>query len=349
METTKKAKSLLAKGVSKATNNLGELVVKPLKPIPENLYKYYSLMDYNIKGIYNNTIFFSQVHLLNDILEGNFKNLWNFETFKDDSLIEEIHKEKIINTTDYEKEFLEIRGIFSACEDYKNDLLWVHYTQESGYCLEINTHELLNYLEQQHKNDYWFYPINYPQNLSPLPFDNYIELYEENHGNFIRNYIDINLPIFYTLSTKEHHWHYEKEWRILLRSKKFNYIVSPTQIIDDKSKEIENKEKKGGNIEISDKVIEKVILAPHFFNNSRFNHYYYNKDLGVELFHFKNNDEGKLAYDFLNVINQKYPNNIYQVDKILQNNVLQREISKSIEIIDISESYVKTVRKEIKQ
>lgn len=349
METTKKAKSLLAKGVSKATNNLGELVVKPLKPIPENLYKYYSLMDYNIKGIYNNTIFFSQVHLLNDILEGNFKNLWNFDTFKDNLSIEEAHKKQITNTTEYEKKFLENRGIFSACEDYKNDLLWVHYTQESGYCLEINTHELLNYLEQQHKNDYWFYPINYPQNLSPLPFDNYIELYEENHGNFIRNFIDINLPIFYTLSTKEHHWHYEKEWRILLRSKKFNYIVSPTQIIDDKSKEIENKKKIGGNIEIPNKVIKKVILAPHFFNNSRFNHYDYNKDLGVELFHFKNNDEGKKAYDFLNAINQKYPNSIYQVDKIVQNNVLKREISKSIEIIDISESYVKIVRKEIKQ
>src|SRR5690606_14930872 len=108
METTKKAKSLLVKGVSKATNNLGKLVIEPLKPIPENLYKYYSLMDYNTKGINNNTIFFSQVHLLNDILEGNFKNLWNFDTFKDDSLILKSHKEKIINTTDYEKEFLEI-------------------------------------------------------------------------------------------------------------------------------------------------------------------------------------------------------------------------------------------------
>lgn len=346
-KTTKKPDSILAKEVSKATNNLGELVIEPLKPIPENLYKYYSLMDYNIKGINNNTIFFSQVHLLNDILEGNFKNLWNFDTFKNNDAIQKDIKEQIINTTKYEEEFLKNRGIFSICEDYKNDLLWVHYTQESGYCLEINTHELLNCLEQQHKNDYWFYPINYPKSLSPLPFDDYLELYEENHGNFIRKYIDINLPIFYTLSTKEHHWHYEKEWRILLRSKKFNYIVSPTQIIGDKSKEIENKEKKGGNIEIPNKVIKKVILAPHFFKNSRFNHYDYDKDSGVELFHFINNYEGKLAYDFLNVINQKYPNNIYQVDKIVQNNLLKREISKSIEIIDINESYIKVVRKEI--
>ena len=49
---------------------------------PEKLYKFYALNDYSVKSIENGTIFFSPNNLLNDVLEGNFELLWDFESFK---------------------------------------------------------------------------------------------------------------------------------------------------------------------------------------------------------------------------------------------------------------------------
>lgn len=339
-----KAKPLILKDTLKATLQNKKLHITSLLDEPNTLYKYYSLKSYNISGIENNSIYFSQVNLLNDILEGDFEKLWNFEDFnKNDNFISD-HKKYIINNIEtYKKEILQYRSIFSMCDNYKNDLLWVHYTQESGYCLEIDKNELINFFKNKYNGDFWFYPIHYPQNLEQINFNKHVA--HEKHQEGTKGEIKIELPVFYGLSTKEHHWHYEREWRILLRNRKFNYITNPTQIIDDTCKEIEEKENKGGNIEIPNGVIKKIILAPRFFNNARFN--IYKKQNNIETFHFKNNEEGRLSYKLLKAIYKKHPNTIYQINKTIKKNILEREITTSIHIIDIQESYVKIIREEI--
>ncbi len=106
------------------TNISGVVDVDIKIPTPKNLYKYYSLNKNSVSGLENSTMFFSQANLLNDILEGNFEILWDFEKFKKSDLTQE-HKSFIIkNISTYKEKFLSWRGIFSMTNNLKNELLW---------------------------------------------------------------------------------------------------------------------------------------------------------------------------------------------------------------------------------
>lgn len=144
----------------------------------------------------------------------------------------------------------------------------------------------------------------------------------------------------YSLAVKEAHWKYEKEWRLLINHQKFNYISDPNHILSDESKKDENNKTIGNNLEIERDIITKVILAPRFFNNNRFNkHELLDRD--IEVFNFKLDGEGQKAYKLLKNLHKHYPASIYQINKVTNDNFIEREITTKIEIIDISEYYIK--------
>ena len=306
--------------------------------VPKNLYKYYALNEYSVNGIKNGTIFFSPNNLLNDVLEGNFEILWGFENFKNNENILQDFRDRITNgASDYKKDFLRWRGVFSMSEDFKNELLWIHYTNESGFCLEFDTKKLENYFKTNIGNDHtYFFPISYNNPVTQIDFNNYI-YFDEKKDN---QNIDALLPIMYCLAVKENHWEYEKEWRLLINNQNFNYVSDVNQIIDDKTKADENGKTKGNNLQIDRTLITKVILAPRFFNNNRFNKHEI-LERGFEVYNFKINEEGNYAKQLLKNIFEHFPNCIFQIDKVVTTqNIVGREITTRIEIIDISESYI---------
>ena len=91
----------------KLTNNGKQIDVDVKLEIPKTLYKFYALNDYNIKGVENGTIFFSPNNLLNDVLEGNFELLWDFENFKtNDNINLDFRKAITNNNHNFKIDFL---------------------------------------------------------------------------------------------------------------------------------------------------------------------------------------------------------------------------------------------------
>ena len=316
--------------------NIKKIEIDIKLDIPKKLYKYYSLSNYSLKGLKNSTIYFSHPHLLNDVMDGNFM-LWNFTDF-----LKNFKKE---NESDIEEAlngltepFLKSRGIFSLSDNYKNELLWVHYTNEQGYCIEFETEKLRKGLEKDRKeHEIYFFPISYGD-LKQINFKDYI--IKSILPKTQEIYIDANLPILYSFAQKDKFWTYENEWRFLLNDNKFNKISYPITIINDEQKEDEDNKKNGGNIEFHNEIISKIILAPLFFNNTRFNKSEFVEE-DLRTYNFKNNNSGKLAQEFLDLLKSQFNDKIYQVDKIVKDGIVMREIIYKIEIIDINEKNIK--------
>jgi hypothetical protein len=331
---------ILRNVIFKFTDSLGQIEVNTYLDEPEKLYKYYSLSDYSLKSLKKNTIYFSHANLLNDVMDGNFM-LWDMNDFikqynEDKEIKSDISKESILKQIT--KPFLECRGVFSLCDTYKNELIWAHYTNETGYCIEFETKKLKkNINENRKENDCYFFPISYG-NLQQINFSEYIHC--ENEFETKRKTVNAMLPILYCFAQKENSWKYENEWRFLLRDKKFNSISFPIEIINDELNKIEKFRKSGGNIKIKKNIISKVILAPLFFNNSRFNKVEITNS-NLLIYNFKDDISGKTAKEFLEILKYNFKNKIYQIDKIIKDKVVVREIKYKIEIIDICEGFVK--------
>ena len=125
-----------------------DIELNPNFKIPDKLYKYYNLNNNSLDVLKNSTIHFSHSFTMNDIMDGNFI-LWEMEDFVIDMMKRHNipKEEKISNQKSiiryFSDEFLKNIGIFCCCENYVNDLLWSHYTNEKGFCIEIDRKELL--------------------------------------------------------------------------------------------------------------------------------------------------------------------------------------------------------------
>ena len=64
----------------KFVNTNGEISVNVKIEIPKKLYKYYSIDKNSNSSMKNSSLFFSQAHLLNDVMDGNF-SLWNLNEY----------------------------------------------------------------------------------------------------------------------------------------------------------------------------------------------------------------------------------------------------------------------------
>lgn len=327
----------------------GNIKIELSEKIPNRLYKYYSVSKYAINGLKNKTLYFSHVHLLNDVMDGNFM-LWDVKKFIADLISQ---RQGVDNENDiYEevknltKPFLKNKGVLSLSNTYKNELIWVHYTNERGYCLELETDKLLESVrENRNEKDVLFFPVSY-DSLKQIDFAEYItsELIPKN-DEFMTNKVNANLPILYCFAQKDKFWKYEKEWRLLINDKIFKSIEFPLTMMNDEEKTAENKGKSSGNVEIEKKAISKIILAPLFFNNERFNKSSINGT--TTTFHFKANEDGKMIKEFLQTLKSDFNNKIYQIEKFIKDKRIARDIKYKIKIVRINEQSVDIMKSEI--
>lgn len=301
--------------------------------LPQTLYKYYSLSDRAVESIENQTIHFGHAFSMNDLMDGNFL-LWDFDSFLETFMFEleipssekkDVHVSLLKKLSD---EFLKYLGYFCLCENYMNDLLWTHYTAERGYCLEFDREKLLdNFKEYQH----YFFPVNY-SDLKMINFQEYSDRIVT--GNKVS--VGANIPTFYSLANKEKFWSYEKEWRLVIRDESFTEMENPQVIISEEQKKIQSENLQSRNLKINKDLINKVILATLFFNNDRFNKVDRTAD-NTFRYQFVQDKNQKNLQKFLTILMTEFTDKIYQVEKIVSNDRIFRELKYQVEILDIND------------
>ena len=312
--------------------------------IPNFLYKYYSVNKYSLSNLKESTFHFSHAHSLNDLMDGNLKMMWDMKSFidkyrKDNKIpfsVKDFEIQKSIMHK-LEVEFLKFKGVFSLSETYKNELLWVHYTNENGYCIEIDTIEFDTFLKRKYHDDYHFFPIDY-EVLEQIDFNKYIlKTIKEVNGKNKKD-IDANIPIMYSFIRKDKFWSYEKEWRFVLRHKNFQQVYHPLEFVEESEHETSLNSKYYRNIKVSNHLIKKVILAPAFFNNERFSKLNFNHN-SIK-YHFNKSKSENETKEFLKLLYRDFNDIIYQVDKVVNKGVVGREICYQIVINEINNDYI---------
>lgn len=307
--------------------------------IPELTYKYYYFNSNSLNSIKNETIHFGHSFTMNDLMDGNFL-LWDFEDFLLDYMKErnldmnfkEFYHKNLIRTLS--RDFLKHVGYFCLRENFHNDLLWTHYTNERGFCVEYNTKELL---ENFKSLQMYFVPINYDE-LKQINFKkNSLKTIKNNKVN-----IEANIPLFYSLVNKEKFWSYEKEWRIIVRDEKFDSVSHPLEFNIEQILEFEYDAIKNRNLKINDNCINRIILSTYFFDNNRFD---MSQENGNQIIYkFKNNDGKANLKEFITILMNRYNNKVYQVAKYLENGKVIRNIKYKIEFLRITENYCEIER-----
>lgn len=306
--------------------------------IPELTYKYYYFNSNSLNSIKNETIHFGHSFTMNDLMDGNFL-LWDFEDFLLDYMKErdldmdykEFYHKDLIRILS--RDFLKHIGYFCLCENFQNDLLWTHYTNERGFCVEYNTKALLENFDSYQK---YFMPINYAE-LETIDF-------KKNSLKTIKDgkiTVEANIPLFYSLVNKELFWSYEKEWRIIIRDEKFDSVSHPLEFNHEEVLAFQNDGMKNRNLKINDSCINKIILSTYFFDNSRFDSHELSNPT---LFKFKKNNLTNDLKEFIILLMNRYNNKIYQVDKYLENGKIVRNIKYKIEFLRITENYCEIKR-----
>lgn len=247
-------------------NNYPNLMVTPDKKIhdgkiPQFLSKYYSLNERNIDAFLNQEIYVSQPDQFNDLFDLNylllnFDNITLEQIFEYGSHLNDKKKERLeldfnsnrvkviqqIKDTVYQ-DLLQNFGIFCLTSEIDNELMWAHYTNNSGFAIEFDWSRFNDYLGP--------FPINY---------------FDKNKLDFSK--VNLSLGLFVEALTKKTNWHYENEYRMFFKHKEYErFRVSGlfTQennelIINGKKiKLIERKRKYDNNC------IKRIVLGFSFF------------------------------------------------------------------------------------
>lgn len=211
----------------------------------KSVFKFYSLTDYNLDAFSNHYLFTSHPYHLNDLMDGNIYSidLRNISNTQYDILKKQIKQQAplicnkaIWNYLNPESDpgfiqlqtaimasFFSFGGIISLTKQNRfNELMWSHYTNESGFMIEFDTNILINsiikYSRNSHVKKMYFKPIEYKPN--PISIS-------------CSKYQDIESINIYNATQKNIEWSYEKEWRLILTSSL--YMGLPKSIYADSS------------------------------------------------------------------------------------------------------------------
>lgn len=247
-----------------------------------------------------------------------------------------------------ENDFLECRGIFSLCDRLDNELLWIHYTSESGFAMELNIEKYKSYLEENHKGDYYIFPISY-ENLKKIDLADYSIRTEVKNGDKISVTMDYAIPGAYCFAVKDKFWDYEKEWRVLLKHREFKNVLSPLIIGEEDKKKNFNDLLESRNVKFNSDIIEKVLLAPLFFNNKRFSDLINVNEDSKEKERYifstcQDKEERKDLYAFFVTLKEKYADCIYLMGKTMQDGVFKRVINSKIIIEEVTKDYLTLIK-----
>lgn len=254
-------------------NELGHPRIKHNIKDPGKLYKYYSITEFSVQAITNSYLYASHPFDLNDITDSSvdllhieerpilsdYEILYKEFSFRlDMQKVSEIYKEDKTGSKYLQDLWLNISsrfGIISMSKNEFSDLMWPHYTSETGFQMEFDTDKLKANLEYQFKKSIWFNPINYLTNRKVI---NYNHL-GDNKASILFQYIT---------NVKDILWQYENEWRFIIGngfmgipfSKKYYPALPKNSAANPAARKIEYK---------SD-CVTGITLGENFINHNQF-------------------------------------------------------------------------------
>lgn len=231
---------------------------------PQNIYKYYYPNENNFNAVANNNLFCSHPFHFNDLTDStplsyDFKDL-TYEDFKnyygdlvDKNQLELIYEQDKLNLfrsycNQYDSELNKMLGFISLTKNEMNNLMWGHYSSDSGFKVKFNTQKLINSINKQNEQNCLFFPIKYIQNKLHIDTNKY--------GTYF--------PLLVDISTKVNDWIYENEWRIV--------ITKPAMSVPESLVSLKEDYVGKNNRFVSYGVdsIEEIVLGFHFFNGKNF-------------------------------------------------------------------------------
>lgn len=258
------------------------------KSFPEKLYKYYSLSKYSVDALIKGYFYASHPYELNDVLDASEKLIYTsqkipFELYKkffqdtlgSDSELEKFRQSDIKNNNC--REYLEILwqvttnglGIISLTSNDMDNLMWPHYTGETGFQIKFSANKVCDSLDKNLSKEGDFYHGVYPINYSSL-----LEVIDAS------NYSSLAVPALYITNIKEEMWSYENEWRILISKKNMGVPYSKLSFPPAK----DNRAPKENRYAFySNDLIEEISLGANFFNGNSFSR----KTLGLNQIEIK--------------------------------------------------------------
>lgn len=203
-----KLKSLTLENVeyiNKRTTKLFDILKYNTKKysIPETFFKYYALSPYSVDAITKQYVYASHPTQMNDpfdcaksIIDFDDEEVARcllkdqYDEAKQSFPPKEFQKfcQSVFNTRLFRK-----IGIFSMTDSSENDLMWAHYANQLGFCVEFD-------IKQFPFLKYDPFPINYIETVKPIRTSE----------------MDI-FPIASILCSVKHTmWSYENEWRLMI-------------------------------------------------------------------------------------------------------------------------------------
>lgn len=180
---------------------------------PKTLYKYYGLTENSVDALTNFYLYATHPLQFNDPFDCN-KKIIRIDTEKSVKTLlgkcyqqfSECENNDIPSMMEYSCEaYMEILyrklGIVSLAPSNDNMLLWTHYAQHSGFCIELDMGNLCFV----HNGPF---PINYTDDIKSFSIEEY--------GGNIAMLIQTNV--------KAKCWKYENEWRLLVPSPQGRYM-----------------------------------------------------------------------------------------------------------------------------
>lgn len=178
---------------------------------PPTLFKYYPLSEYSVDALLHNYVYASHPNQLNDyfdccpqmivyddpeIIRNQLTDIgYDCSQYTDDELIKNDEIQREVRKGLWHKMYSKI-GIVSFTKDPRNLLMWSHYSQNQGICVEF---------------DYSKFPFDY---YGPFPV-NYQSAIQEIHLMDT----DFEVAVAMQFNIKHDRWKYENEWRIIAKAK----------------------------------------------------------------------------------------------------------------------------------
>lgn len=177
---------------------------------PEVLYKYYALSKNSIEAITTPYLYASHPDQLNDPLdchkdiividdEESLQALWGplYEKALQELGSELMHEKAsaAFKTVAYKK-----CGIVSLTEHPDNELMWSHYAQKDGFCVELDIKSIISSFDDGGIRAYGPFPINYQEQLPRIRISR----------------IGAKAAMAIQCTIKRESWSYENEWRLIV-------------------------------------------------------------------------------------------------------------------------------------
>ena len=240
---------------------------------PQTILKYNPCTQYSKEAFIEHYLFASHPFRLNDLMDGKSYSI-DMRNVSDELyyeikrqtieqaplIVEGKYFNQLYPEIDKNRELLQkaicdsyfcFGGIVSLTTDRFNELMWSHYTNETGYVIEFNTSLLLR--------DIANHPLNIPV-LKNIFFKS-ICYKEHPTGISCSKHPDIHEINLHNATQKNKVWNYENEWRLIVTSYPFLGIPKLHPNMDEKYTDISKRK-----LYYTSENIKRIYLGKKFWS-----------------------------------------------------------------------------------